>query len=155
MRRLASVDERAREVWLLMTDLVLDNARRRAVSEATGMSFGRTRAVRRVARRPMSMREFADAMDIDPPNATTLVADLESQGLVRRRPHPTDGRAKLVAATRKGKQIARRADAILSAPPAALSALPGGDLDALRRILEALASPDSPVSDDAGGAGAG
>lgn len=155
MRRLASVDARAREVWLLMTDLVLDNARRRAVAEATGMSFGRTRAIRRVARRPMSMREFADAMDIDPPNATTLVADLESQGLVRRRPHPTDGRAKLVEATRKGKQIARRADAILSAPPAALSTLPGGDLDALRRILEALASPGSPVSDDAGGAGAG
>ena len=49
----------AREVWLLMSDLVLDNQRRREVSDALGMSFGRARAVRRLARRPMSMRELA------------------------------------------------------------------------------------------------
>jgi hypothetical protein len=48
----------AREVWLLMTDLVLDNTRRREVSDALGMSFGRTRAIRRLARAPMSMREL-------------------------------------------------------------------------------------------------
>jgi DNA-binding MarR family transcriptional regulator len=122
--------------WLLMSDLVLDNQRRREVADATGISFGRTRAVRRLARAPMSMRDLADALGIDPPNATTLVADLEAQGLVRRRPHPTDGRAKLVEATRKGKALARRADAILAAPPPALSALPTADLEALRRILE-------------------
>src|SRR5690242_10282488 len=103
--------ETAREVWLLISDLVLDNQRRRQVSDAVGMSFGRARALRRLARRPMSMRELADALEIDPPNATVLVADLESQGLVRRRPHPTDGRAKVVEPTRKGKALARRADA--------------------------------------------
>jgi DNA-binding MarR family transcriptional regulator len=129
-------DDAAREVWLLMTDVVLDHTRRREVSEATGMSFGRARAIRRLARRPMSMRELAEAMDIDPPNATVLVSDLEAQGLVRRRPHPTDGRAKVVEATRKGKALARRADAILATPPAGLSALAAGDLETLRRILE-------------------
>ena len=133
----------AREVWLLMSDLVLDNARRRDVSEATGMSFGRTRAVRRVARRPMSMRELADAMDIDPPNATVLVTDLESLGLVRRRPHPTDGRAKRVEATRQGKQLARRADAILATPPDGLDALTEDELETLRRILERVAAQSS------------
>src|ERR1044072_5896864 len=76
----------ARDVWLLMSDLVLDNTRRREVSEALDMSFGRARAIRRLARRPMSMREFADAMDIDPPNATVLVADLEAQGRAPPRP---------------------------------------------------------------------
>ena len=126
----------AREVWLLMSDLVLDNTRRREVSEALGMSFGRTRAIRLLARRPMSMREFAGALGIDPPNATVVVGDLESQGLVRRRPHPTDGRAKVVEATRKGKDMARRADAILATPPPALSALSTDDLKTLRRILE-------------------
>src|SRR4051812_17864945 len=125
----------AQEVWLLMSDLVLDNTRRREVTEALGMSFGRTRAIRRLARRPMSMREFAEAMGIDPPNATVLVADLESQGLAQRRPHPTDGRAKLVEATRKGKALARRADAILATPPAALDDLSPEELDTLRRIL--------------------
>jgi DNA-binding MarR family transcriptional regulator len=127
--------ETAREVWLLMSDLVLDNQRRRQVADAVGMSFGRARALRRLARRPMSMRELADALEIDPPNATVLVADLESQGLVRRRPHPTDGRAKVVEPTRKGKALARRADAILATPPPALSALGPDDLETLRRIL--------------------
>jgi DNA-binding MarR family transcriptional regulator len=126
----------AREIWLRMSDLVLDNTRRREVSEALGMSFGRARAIRRLARRPMSMREFADAMGIDPPNATVLVADMESQGLVRRRPHPTDGRAKVVEATRKGKDLARRADAILATPPPGLTALSEDDLETLRAILD-------------------
>ena len=125
----------AREVWLLMSDLVLDNQRRRAVAEATGISFGRTRAVRLLARRPMSMGELAGALGIDPPNATSVVADLESLGLVSRRPHPTDGRAKVVEPTRKGKELARRADAILATPPPGLSALGADDLETLRRIL--------------------
>jgi DNA-binding MarR family transcriptional regulator len=133
-----SQDAASREVWLLMSDLVLENTRRREVSEALGMSFGRTRAIRRLARAPMSMRELADALGIDPPNATVVVADLESQGLVRRRPHPTDGRAKLVEATRKGKDLARRADAILATPPPGLGALGADDLQTLRRILESV-----------------
>jgi DNA-binding MarR family transcriptional regulator len=124
------------EVWLAMSDLVLDHMRRREVSDALGMSFGRARAIRRLARQPMSMGELAGALGIDPPNATVLVADLESQGIVRRRPHPTDGRAKVVEATRKGKQMARRADAILATPPPALSALGSEDLETLRRILK-------------------
>ena len=128
-------DDVAREVWQLMSELVLDNQRRRAVTEATGMSFGRTRAVRRVARRPMSMGELAALLGIDPPNATVLVDELEAQGLVRRRPHPTDRRAKLVEATRKGKAVARRADDILATPPEGLAGLGSEDLDQLRQIL--------------------
>src|SRR4051812_35456770 len=131
----------AREVWLLMSDLVLDHDRRRAVSDALGVSFGRARAIRRVARRPMSMGEFAAALGIDPPNATVLVDDLESLGLVRRRPHPTDRRAKVVEATRKGKDLARRPDDILGTPPAALSALETEDLETLRRILGSVRAP--------------
>jgi DNA-binding MarR family transcriptional regulator len=128
----------AREVWTLMSDLVLDNQRRRQVSEAVGLSFSRTRAVRRVAEKPMSMGELAAALEIDRPNATVLVDDLETQGLVRRRPHPTDRRAKMVEATRKGKSLARRANEILSTAPPALSALNADDLEALRRILSSI-----------------
>jgi DNA-binding MarR family transcriptional regulator len=125
----------SREVWLLISDLVLDNQRRREVSEALGISFGRSRALRRLAHQPMSMGELAAALEIDPANATAVVDDLESRRLVRRRPHPTDRRAKLVEATRKGKGMARRADAILGTPPPALSALSTDELEALRRIL--------------------
>ena len=136
----APASELSREVWTLMSDLVLDHQRRRQVSEAVGLSFSRTRAVRRVAERPMSMGDLAAALGIDRPNATVVVDDLEAQGLVRRRPHPTDRRAKLVEATRKGKSLARRANEILGTPPAALSALTQDELEALRGLLAGLAS---------------
>ena len=134
-------DDSAREVWLLMSELVYGNNRRRAVADALGMSFGRSRALRRLARRPMSMRELADALGIEAPNATVVVDDLEAQGLVRRGAHPTDRRAKVVEATRKGKELARRADEIIATPPAALSALGADDLEALRRILARAREP--------------
>lgn len=125
----------AHDVWLRLSDLVLDHERRRRVSDALGISFGRTRALRRLARGPLSMGELAAALGTDPPNATVLVSDLESLGLVRRKPHPTDRRTRVVEATRKGKDMARRADEILSTPPPALSSLSAGDLETLHRIL--------------------
>jgi DNA-binding MarR family transcriptional regulator len=125
-------------VWFLLCDLVLDNERRREVAEAVGLSFGRVRALRRIARREMSMSELAAALTIDKPNATVVVDELESLGLVRRRPHATDRRAKVVEATRKGKELARRADAILATPPAALAGLDGEDLATLQRILQGV-----------------
>jgi DNA-binding MarR family transcriptional regulator len=128
-------DATAHEVWLLMSDLVLDNERRREVADAVGMTFGRARTVRRLARRSMSMGELAEALGIDRSNATVVVDDLEKLGMVRRRPHPTDRRAKVVEATRKGKALARRAEEILSTPPPSLSALSAEDLETLRRIL--------------------
>jgi len=124
-----------RAVWLAMCELVLDNERRREVSVAVGLSFGRIRAIRRLARQPMVLRDLASALGVDPPYATVVVDDLEALGLVRRRPHPTDRRSKLVEATRRGKDVARRAEAIISTPPAALDALDDVDLEALSRIL--------------------
>jgi len=136
-----SAPDSAREVWLLMSDLVLDNMRRRQVAEALGMSFGRARALRRLARRPQSMRELATALGIDPPNATVVVDELERQGLVVRQPHPTDRRAKVVDVTPKGRALAQQADEILATPPPALSALGPDDLETLRRILGGVAGP--------------
>ena len=127
-----------REVWLLMSDLVLDNARRKEVADAVGISFGSTRALRRIARRPMAMGELAAALQIDPPNATAVVDDLERLGLVRRGPHPSDRRAKLVETTPQGQELAARADEILAQPPEILSALGGEDLRGLLRILKSL-----------------
>ena len=131
-------DNLSREVWKLMSDLVLDHQRRRQVSEAVGLSFARTRAVRRVADKPTSMGELAAMLGIDRPNATVLVDELEAQGLVRRRPHATDRRAKMVEATPKGKSLARRANEILGKPPAELAALSTEDLEALRRVLASI-----------------
>jgi DNA-binding MarR family transcriptional regulator len=93
------------------------------------------RAVRRLARRPMSMSELAQALNIDKPNATTVVDDLEELGLVRRTPHPTDRRARIVEATPKGAELAAKADEILGRPPEALVDLSRDTLNELRAAL--------------------
>jgi DNA-binding MarR family transcriptional regulator len=127
----------ARRAWSAMSDLVLDNQRRREVSDALGLTFGRIRALRRIARSPMSMGELAANLGIDAPYATLVVDELERQGFVERRPHPTDRRVKLVATTAVGTAAARRAEKLLSRPPAGLAKLSGPDLETLVRLLEA------------------
>ena len=134
----------AREAWQAMADLVLDNERRREVSEQVGLSFGKIRALRRIAGRPMSMRELAALLGVDPPNLTTVVDDLERSGLVERHAHPTDRRVKLVAATASGVALAQRAQEILDKPPAGLSELPADDLEALGRILSRIRGEQEP-----------
>lgn len=128
-------DRAAHEAWDAMASLVLDNERRREVSEKVGLSFGRLRALRRIAVLPMPMRELAALLGVDPPNLTALVDDLEELGLAERRAHPTDRRVKLVAATPKGAAMARQAEQILDRPPTGLFNLSPADLKTLARIL--------------------
>lgn len=125
----------ARDVWAMMADLVIDHDRKREVAEATGISFAKTRALRRVARQPLSMGELATLLTMDPPNVTTLVDDLQSAGLVRRQPLASDRRVLLVVATPAGQRIAQQANDILGRPPVGLADLATADLEELRRIL--------------------
>ena len=48
----------------------------------------------------------------------------------------------MVEATRKGKEMARRADEILATPPPALSALGADDLETLRSVLARARDPE-------------
>jgi DNA-binding MarR family transcriptional regulator len=84
------------------------------------------------------MGELATTLGIDPPYMTIVVDDLERQGLVERKPHPTDRRAKVVEATPLGQEAAQRARAILNRPPTELTALPEAELAALLRALRAI-----------------
>jgi DNA-binding MarR family transcriptional regulator len=128
-------DRLAREAWQAMGDLVLDNERRRDVSDQVGLSFGKIKALRRIAQRAMPMRELAALLVVDPPNLTPVVDDLERSGLVERRAHPTDRRVRLVVATPEGAALAQKADEILARPPVGLSALAPDELASLIRIL--------------------
>jgi len=123
-----------------MCDLVLDNQRRREVSDALGLTFGRIRAIRRIARAPMSMGELATNLGIDPPYATLVVDELERQGLVERRPHPTDRRIKLVATTVRGSSVARQAEEIMGRPPVGLAQIPASQLEEVAYLLEQAAA---------------
>src|SRR6201999_4463901 len=54
------------------------------------------------ADRAMTMSELAKALDITQRRITALVDALEADGLVERRPHPTDGRSTIAGLTKKG-----------------------------------------------------
>jgi DNA-binding MarR family transcriptional regulator len=145
MKEASAVHDRAaREVWRAMADLVLDNERRREVSDRVGLSFGKTRALRRIARRPMPMGELAALLGVDPPNLTTIIDDLERAGLVERQPHPTDRRVKLVLATSVGAALAERADEVLARPPSSMLELSAEDLESLGRILSRVGRDREP-----------
>jgi DNA-binding MarR family transcriptional regulator len=130
--------EIAAQVWRRMSDLVLDNDRRRHVSDALGLSFIRIKVLRHVAQAPLTLRELSGALGIDPPYATVVVHDLSERGLVERIPHPTDRRAKLVTLTPAGRDVAQQAEEMLREPPAGLVALPADQLRELARVLAAV-----------------
>jgi DNA-binding MarR family transcriptional regulator len=108
------------------------------VTEARGLSFARTRALRRLVDQPLTLRELAARLGADPPYATLIVDDLQERGLVQRTPHPQDRRAKLVQLTAAGRAAAVRAREILDQPPPALRALPPDEVASLLRVLERL-----------------
>jgi DNA-binding MarR family transcriptional regulator len=54
-------------------------------------------------------QELGAAMGIDPSTMVSLIDELESAGLARRRPHPRDRRARQVSITPKGRRLLRRA----------------------------------------------
>lgn len=53
----------------------------------------------------LTPRELADAERVQPPTMTKIVAKLEGRGLVRRTPHPTDGRQVILMITEAGRAV--------------------------------------------------
>lgn len=81
-----------------------------------------------------------------------MLRRLEATGLVSRQPHPTDGRARVVALTPKGRRTYERAWAGSDAFRARLSEAVGGGADAERlvRDLSRIAAGMSPADAGAG-----
>ena len=69
-----------------MAALVFDNRDhwKRAVVEQSGLPFSRIRILKRLAGRPMTVKQVAQAATIDAPAATVAINDLEDRGLVVR-----------------------------------------------------------------------
>jgi DNA-binding MarR family transcriptional regulator len=53
----------------------------------------------------LSPRELADVERVRPPTMTKIIGKLEESGLVRRTPHPTDGRQVIIAPTERGRAV--------------------------------------------------
>ncbi|MBP2703995.1 MarR family transcriptional regulator [Microbispora sp. RL4-1S] len=86
---------------------------------------------------PITARELAGRMACEPSNATFVLDRLEQQGLIERRPHPTDRRAKRIVLTPAGErrraEVMERLDA--GSPLAALSP---AQQESLRDLLRTL-----------------
>ncbi|MBO2463361.1 MarR family winged helix-turn-helix transcriptional regulator [Actinomadura violacea] len=83
---------------------------------------------------PMTMRDLADRMSCEPSNATFVIDKLEKLGLVERRPHPQDRRAKQLVLTPDGTAMrARLLDLLVQGSP--LGGLGQDEQDTLQALL--------------------
>ena len=123
-----------------MSTLVLDNkdAWRRSVVDRTGLPFSRIRILIRLSRRPMTVKQVAEAATIDAPAATVAVNDLEARGLVVREVDPENRRCKLVSLTDEGRKLVAVLDEVEDPAPGVLAGLGEPELQVLQTILAKL-----------------
>jgi DNA-binding MarR family transcriptional regulator len=77
--------------------LTIRGQARASASYGDASSYARVRLLCELHRDgPQRMADMAAALDVTPRNVTTLVDGLEREGLVQRRPHPTDRRATVI-----------------------------------------------------------
>jgi DNA-binding MarR family transcriptional regulator len=95
---------------------------------------------------PMSAGDLAASERVQPPSMTKVLATLEQRGLVRREPHPTDGRSSIIAITPEGQALLdserQRRDAWLTQRLARLSADERAALRSVIPILDKLAEAE-------------
>jgi len=115
---------------------------RSAVANATGISFTRVRALRRLARGPLRMSELAARLGWDKPYTTIVIDDLEQRGLVTRNVAPDDRRAKVVELTEQGRAVAITAIQVLSEPAPGLARLDEEELAVVAALLEKAAADE-------------
>ncbi|WP_103347767.1 MarR family transcriptional regulator [Amycolatopsis sp. CA-128772] len=128
----------AAQAWTAMLAFVTGQDRLRALRLELDLGVGKAELLIKLAQAPMTLREVAQAAEVDPSAATVAVDRLERRGLAERRAHPGDKRSRLVHLTEAGLQAAATARRILTEPPPALAALDAGDLAALTRIFATL-----------------
>ncbi|MCP2338193.1 MarR family winged helix-turn-helix transcriptional regulator [Actinomadura rupiterrae] len=112
------------------------DAHARAAADDLDLTPAQVIALRELTE-PITARELAHRMVCEPPNATFVIDRLEKQGLIERRPHPTDRRAKQIVLTGTGHQ--RRAEVLdRLAAHTPLTALTPDQQDTLRTLLQTL-----------------
>jgi DNA-binding MarR family transcriptional regulator len=92
---------------------------------------------------PVTQKQLAEHAATDPMMTSQVVRALAERGLVRRDPHPGDGRARAVSVTDDGATLANRAVAAVEACDAAYFAPLGQGQAAFTRQLRVLVSPPS------------
>jgi DNA-binding MarR family transcriptional regulator len=86
----------------------------------------------------MPLKKASERLQVHPTSITNAVDRLEAAGLVTRSPHPTDGRATLIAVTDEGRRMALKASAVLNDEVFGRPGLPARRLATLVNALEDL-----------------
>ena len=83
--------------------------RLRADSNPDGLTWSQTVALSQLEKAgPMTTADLARAESVKPQSMGATLAELEREGLVKRHPHPTDGRQILFALTAEGVDARRK-----------------------------------------------
>jgi DNA-binding MarR family transcriptional regulator len=83
--------------------------RLRAETNPSELTWSQTTALARLDKMGwMTTADLARAESVKPQSMGAVLADLEQEGLVQRRPHPTDGRQVLFALTGEGVEARRK-----------------------------------------------
>jgi DNA-binding MarR family transcriptional regulator len=84
-------------------------------------------------------RQLCATLDILPPNLVSLIAAMDSRGLIERRPHPHDGRAIGLYLTPAGEALVREAERTVVELEAEASArLTARERETLIRLLQKI-----------------
>jgi DNA-binding MarR family transcriptional regulator len=86
----------------------------------------------------LPMGKMGQRLMIHPTSVTNIIDRLEAQELVRRVPHPTDGRTTLAEITDEGRRLVQRATRAVNSAAFGLDALSAEDLADLMRIVRKL-----------------
>lgn len=132
----------ADDVWRAMTSVVFDNrdSWKRDVIETSGLPFSRIRVLRRLAKRPMTAKEIAEAATMDAPATSVAVNDLEDRGLVVRETNPSNRRCKVISLTDEGRRTVDSIERVENPAPQPFAALSDEELRTLETILAKLAA---------------
>ncbi|MDP9431305.1 MAG: MarR family transcriptional regulator [Actinomycetota bacterium] len=87
---------------------------------------------------PVTQRQLAQHAGADPMMTSQVLRTLEAKGLVERRPHPTDARARALIATPPGVDLANRANAAVERADRDYFAVLGEDHPSFTRMLARL-----------------
>lgn len=105
----------------------------------TPPQFQMLTVINRLKDERITQRRLARELYVSFPNITVMLARLEEAELIRRRPNPDDGRAKLVSLTPKGKSLLRRTWAVHEQQLEHLmAALEEGERSELSRLLNKM-----------------
>jgi DNA-binding MarR family transcriptional regulator len=105
----------------------------RQVSEQFGLTSAQAFALRELPE-PRTLRELAQRLHCEASNATFVADRLEAMGLLERRPHPTDRRAKLLHLTPEGAKLRKQVVQQLTTD-SPFTKLSDADQGALRALL--------------------